>query len=190
MSSSKAEGRGPRPFTFPVFETSERELRQRAYQEGFHKGYEDGSAEGRRRMEEVLRRLEAILKTLEGAREQIFRGAEEEILELAMAIAKKILRRELQTDREAVLRTLREAISRVTEGDVVKIFLSPDDIELVREHRAELLEGAEGKGVVLRADRGIMPGGCFIETDFGHVDARIESQLLEIERGLKGENGG
>lgn len=180
MSSSEKK---VRPFSFPVFETSERELRQRAYEEGFRKGYE----EGRQRLEEVVGRLQGVLEELEGFRGRLLQAAEEEIVELAMAVAAKVLRRELQTDREAVLRTLREAISRVTEGDVVKIFLSPDDMEIVEQYRGELLE-EKGK-VTLKADQGITPGGCFIETDFGHIDARIEAQLLEIGRGLKGDNG-
>lgn len=189
MSLSKTGG-DPRPFAFPVFERTEAELRKKAYEEGFQKGYSEGLSQAKGRMEEALGRLEAILRELEDFRRRAFGRAEEEILELAIAVAKKVLRRELMSDRQWVLRTLKEAIEKVTEGDTVKIYLSPDDIDLVKEHQGELLEGVKGpRGVVLHADPGITPGGCFIETEFGHIDARLESQLEAIAQGLKGENG-
>lgn len=188
MSLSKSE---PRPFAFPVFERTETELKRKAYEEGFQKGYTEGLSQARGRIEKAMGRLESILRELEDFRRRIFSRTEEEILELAIAVAKKVLQRELMSDRQLVLRTLREAIKKVTEGDTVKIYLSPDDIELVKEHRGEqLLEGVRGlSGVVLHADPGITPGGCFIETEFGHIDARLESQLEVIAQGLRGEDG-
>lgn len=187
MSLSKSE---PRPFVFPVFERTETELKRKAYEEGFQKGYTEGLSQARGQIEKAMGRLETILRELEDLRRRIFSRAEEEILELAIAVAKKVLQRELMSDRQLVLRTLKEAIKKVTEGDTVKIYLSPDDIELVKEHREKLLEGVRGlSGVVLHADPGITPGGCFIETEFGHIDARLESQLEAIVQGLRGEDG-
>ena len=188
MSSSEPGNAAPKPFIFPsiVPPEGEGEVRSRAYREGFEQGREEGWRKGEAELQETLRRFQRIIEELEGFRKRVLSEMEEGMLELVMEVSRKVIRRELLSDKEAVLRTLREAASKLTDGDRVKIYLSPDDIEIVREHLAEILSHGL-KGVELRADPHISPGGCFIETEFGHIDARVEGQLEAIEEGMRRE---
>jgi flagellar assembly protein FliH len=80
-------------------------------------------------------------------------------------------------DRTVVLDLLRAALAEVDERLVVRVRVSPEDVELVRTHW-----GDERAGLVIVGDERIAAGGCVIETRFGLVDARPETRLAEAEQ--------
>jgi flagellar assembly protein FliH len=116
-----------------------------------------------------------------GLREQIAAYAERELVQLALEIAKKVVRREVTVDREIVISLARVALARLHNRALATVHLHPDDFEFVAAHRDRL---GGGNTVQLVEDSTIGRGGCFIETDLGDIDARIEQQFGEIERGF------
>ena len=175
-------------FVLPVFNEPERkeDLKERAYKEGFELGLKEGREKAQKEVEEILARLEGLIRSLEKIREEIYKKAEEEILQLSIAIAKKILRRELELNHSSVLQLVREAIRRLTEEDTIKVYLSFEDFELVKRHREDLIrELGESKNLIISPSQEVSPGGCFVETDFAQVDARLETQLETIIQALK-----
>ncbi|MBA7681152.1 hypothetical protein ES703_89482 [subsurface metagenome] len=77
-----------------------------------------------------------------------------------------------------VVQALRKLKSR---GDVV-IRTNLDDLELTSEHINDFLKMVENvKSITVLEDSSVDRGGCIIETDFGQIDARISSQLHDIE---------
>jgi len=175
-------------FVLPVFNEPERkeDLKERAYKEGFELGLKEGREKAQKEVEEILARLEGLIRSLEKIREEIYKKAEEEILQLSIAIAKKILRRELELNHSSVLQLVREAIRRLTEEDTIKVYLSFEDFELVKRHREDLIrELGESKHLIISPSQEVSPGGCFVETDFAQVDARLETQLETIIQALK-----
>ncbi len=182
-----------RPFSLPSLEdadSSPEQLREKVYKEAFDLGYREGYSEGKRQASSEIQRavksLEGILRDLEEFRKQALESLKEQILELSVAVAKKVIRRELELDRSGILEVIREAIRRVTEDDLIRIHVSPEDLDLVRRHREELLkELGESKKLVLYPDPEVSPGGCFVETEFAEVDARIETQIETLVESLK-----
>jgi len=175
-------------FFLPVFNEPERreDIQEKAYREGFELGLKEGREKAEKESKEILQRLESLIKSLQSIREEIYKKAEEEILELSIAIAKKILRRELELNRSSILQLVREAIRRLTEGDTIKIFLSFEDFEMVKRDKEDLIrELGESKNLVIFPSQEVFPGGCFVETEFAQVDARLETQLEAIVQGLK-----
>lgn len=175
-------------FVLPVFNEPERkeDLKERAYKEGFELGLKEGREKAQKEVEEILARFEGLIRSLEKIREEIYKKAEEEILQLSIAIAKKILRRELELNRSSVLQVVREAIKRLTEEDTIKVYLSFEDFELVKRHREDLIrELGESKNLIISPSQEVSPGGCFVETEFAQVDARLETQLETIIQALK-----
>lgn len=175
-------------FFLPVFNEPEKseDIKEKAYREGFELGLKEGREKAEKESKEILQRLESLIKSLQRIREEIYKKAEEEILELSVAIAKKILRRELELNRSSILQLVREAIRRLTEEDTIKIYLSFEDFELVKRHREELLrELGESKNLIISPSQEVSPGGCFVETEFAQVDARLETQLEAVVQGLK-----
>lgn len=108
---------------------------------------------------------------------------ETEVVELALEIAKKVVTREINVDREIVLSVAKNALSKLHSRTLASIHLHPDDLAYIQEHRNKLnFHGS----LELIEDATIAPGGCLIHTDTGDIDGRIESQFDEIGAGLLG----
>ena len=57
-----------------------------------------------------------------------------------------------------------------------------EDVKLTSSHAQEFIEHVENvKGITFLEDSSVERGGCIVETDFGAIDARISSQLQELE---------
>ena len=110
-----------------------------AYQKGFNDGLEKGTVEGERtgfacaskKLEPVLESFRDALLQLKNLRAGTLRQIEKEVVELAIAIARKVVCREIEMDREVVLYVAREALSRIDEPGKIKIKMSPQDFEFI-----------------------------------------------------------
>jgi flagellar assembly protein FliH len=107
--------------------------------------------------------------------------AEEDAVRLAIAVAQKILHRELTVDPESVLGIVKAAFARVDARDVHHVRLHPEDLPLLERRLSSL---GVPPGVELRADNALERGSVILETARGSLDASIGSQFKEIERGL------
>lgn len=132
-------------------------------------------------LEPLRAQMTETLSYVTDLREQMATYAEHELVQLAIEIARKIVRREVTVDREIVISLARVALARLRSRALATVYLHPDDYQYVTANRDRL--GA-GNTVKLIEDATISRGGCLIETDLGHVDARIEQQFSEIERGF------
>jgi flagellar biosynthesis/type III secretory pathway protein FliH len=103
-------------------------------------------------------------------------AAEPEIVRLATAIARKIVAGELRTSSEAIGQIVRDALASVRHGREVVVKANPSDVPAIR-----MAIGAE---IEVRGLERIEPGGCLVESEFGVVDAQLETKFRAIERGI------
>lgn len=145
-----------------------------------------GMSEGRRQAEESLAHVsEALAKALlstGGLRQRVMQESEEDLLKLAIVIARKIILQEISIDRRILVNIVKAAVSNVSEGDEIVVRLNPTDYEVVADHREFFPPANEKRKMLLKADDTIPGGGCLVETSMGAIDARIEAQLDEIFR--------
>ncbi|MGI5836049.1 MAG: FliH/SctL family protein, partial [Chloroflexota bacterium] len=149
------------------------------------RGYNDGQAEGFRaaqeQCQEYLERIAELARRAAIDREGMIRSAEKELASLAIEIATKVIKQELQTEPSIVLTMVENALAKVGEGDSVKIIVNPEDAELVRAKWSELRGAvAFGDNWEIIGDEQMERGGCKVETRGGFVDSSIETQLAEI----------
>jgi len=156
---------------------TERAIREQAMTEAQATAAAEVTAE----LESLRAQLAQTLDEFANLREQVALHAEREMVQLAIEIAKKIVRREVTVDREIVLSLARVALSRLHTRALATVHLHPDDYQYALTHRERLSTSGTLK---LVEDPAIGRGGCLIETDHGDVDARIEHQFSEIERGF------
>jgi flagellar assembly protein FliH len=107
--------------------------------------------------------------------------AEEDTVKLAVAIARRILYRELATDPEAILGLVMAAFQKLNARETQRLRLAPGAAAIVQEHRTRL-ELPPGLEIV--SDSSCPPGGAVFETSRGELDASVDTQLAEIQRGL------
>jgi len=148
-------------------------------------GFEEGQAAARRSLEgqfnEAMERLARSVAELTGLRRRLRRQTEEDLVRLATAIARRILRRELSLDPHAILGLVKAAFDRIEVREILRVRLHPEDARAVGACLADL---GVPERVELVADRRLERGALLIETERGELDASVETQLDEIERGL------
>lgn len=158
--------------------------------EAFGKGYGQGERAGEKaaaeRTEAMLRRLAATIDEIASLRQGVMRRAERELVRLAVAIAERILRREIDADRELLLVMARVAVERLGENATATIHLNPYDFEAAIARR----EPDAGKAVDIVADANIPRGGCLVKSAYGSIDASIDAQIRELSRALLGADAG
>lgn len=130
---------------------------------------------------EQTTRLEETLNKFQREQKKYFSLAEKEVVQLALAIAGRILHREAQVDPLVVAALVRVAIEKLASGSTVTVRVSPEQSEYWRAYRAA---AANDVKVVVVEDAGMKPTDCVLETDLGSADFSLETQLKEVEQGF------
>ena len=165
-----------------------------AYQKGFSEGVKKGVKEGQtagfeqatKKLEPLLDGLQQALMQLGNLRQNTYLIIEQEVVELALAIARKIICREIEVDKEIVVCVARKALSKVEDPGNVKIKMNPTDVQFVNQTKYKLSEMIGNiDNVTIEPGENIRSGGCVIETNLGEIDARIEKQLQAVEESFR-----
>ncbi len=154
------------------------QARQSGYEQGHHEGYEQGSAEAARLVERMHKILEAVMLR----REEILKETETQIVELVVLMSRKVIKILSENQKNVIMANVVAALKKVkTRGDVT-LRVNFEDVKLTTEHISEFIQHVENvKGITVMEDSSVEKGGCIVETDFGAIDARISSQLTELE---------
>jgi flagellar assembly protein FliH len=153
---------------------------EQARQSGLREGEALGHERAAATVKPVLDKLGASLADLAALRSRVRADAERDLVALSLAIARRILRRELSVDPDAVHGLVRAALEKLQTRDIARVRVSPEHEAAVRR----CLQNAHAGNVELVADSALQPGDVVFETSRGNLDASIETQLREIERGF------
>ena len=157
-----------------------------AHREGFTHGQREGLEATRAAAAPLVGLLAEAVRAAQAARAGALAGAEVELLALALALAERILHREVAATPGEVEALARGLLDRARDKRRAVLRVHPEDYARLLEARRALLEGLP-KDADLRfeADPGVGRGGCLLETPSGILDGRLESQLEEALRALK-----
>jgi len=154
---------------------------QAAYQQGFAAGQAAGIQQASQRIEPAAAALNRIVAELTSLRRQFRSEAEEDTVSLAIAIARRLLHRELATDPEAILGLVIAAFQKLNARETYRLRLSPADAAIVKENRASFDFPST---LEIAADASLPAASAVFETSRGELDASVDTQLAEIERGF------
>jgi flagellar assembly protein FliH len=160
-------------------------LERDAFAKGYEQGERAGLQAGGERATAMLRRLEQTLVELAALRHEMIRQTERQMVQLALAIAKRIVRREIALDRDLTQTMVRLALERLGDSTSVSVRLHPEDFAAIGAGANQW----ERSHVSVVADRDVSRGGCLVESDFGSIDGSIEAQFQELARALLAEEG-
>jgi flagellar assembly protein FliH len=153
-----------------------------AWKKGFDEGREAGYAEGKAEVQRLVDRLHVILQRAMDKRGEIIEEAEAQIVDMVLLIAKKVVKVISENQRNVVVSNIVQALRKVKSRGEVIIRVNIADLQLATQHTKDFMQIVENvKSIVVVEDSTVDRGGCVIETDFGQIDARISSQLSEIE---------
>jgi len=174
----------PSPTPGPIAEELERQWQTRV-QEAHRAGITEGEILGKQRaaatIEPVIARLSQAIAELAQMRARLRKEAEGDTVKLALAIARRVLRREVTVDPDALHGLLRAALERLQGQEISRVRVHPSQAGPVSVY---LEKTGCGRVVDVVADPSREPGDAIFETPRGNLDVSVESQLREIERGL------
>lgn len=158
-------------------------LERDAFVKGYGQGERSGLDAAARQGEASLRRLAETIEEMAALRADLIRRSEREVVNLAVSIAERVIRREISLDRNLVVAIAKVAIDQLGERASATIRLHPAD-------HAAFLAASPGTPypgpVEIAADPAVTRGGCVVRSNFGQMDLDVNTQLLEISRALLG----
>lgn len=146
-------------------------------------GYEEGLNQAKADIEDVKNSITAFLD----AKQAVFDKITPYVMEISLDIAKKIIKRELETDSSIIVDNIQKLLKTLSkEESKITLRVNPIQVSLIKSEIPEMLSnaGLEAKILVV-PDETIMEGGCLLETTNGVIDATIETQLSVISEALK-----
>ncbi|MGD9645227.1 MAG: FliH/SctL family protein [Pirellulales bacterium] len=131
-----------------------------------------------RQLTTLLPALGQTIDALDQLRDDWLRRWQRRSLDVASAMARRIVRRELAAEPAIALELVREALELAADIPQLRLFMHPDDLRTLGPSVTALCEELSRLSEVeIVADEKISRGGCRLETRFGQIDQQIESQL-------------
>ena len=166
-----------------------REIEEKAYAKSFARGEKAGVESGNEKIESVVNSMNKGLSELIKIRQNIYLETEQEIVKLAMTIARKIVCNEIRVNKDTVVNVVKEALKKVEGNEKVKVKLSSKDLQFIKSEKSAIIDKITNiENVGFEMDEMIPDGGCIIETESGDIDARIEKQFQAVEEAFESLN--
>jgi flagellar assembly protein FliH len=168
----------PPPAAPPPSSPPVEEIERRALERGHEQGFAEAARIAQQVRDQHGAQLGAVLEALRGRFAQLEAGAAEAVLGLAIEIARKVVRREVEQRADSVLPVVREALALVIQHHAQPcVYLHPDDLELVRR---DLAPDGRFNGCAFVADGTLERGGCRVDTPHGDVDATLATRWRRV----------
>jgi flagellar assembly protein FliH len=169
--------------------TAAAEMRK-AFEEGRNLGLQEGRQVERTAQSAACAQLESmrarkvaeLLQSFSQEQSRYMQAVEHEVVQLALAVAARILRREAQMDPLLLTGAVRVALGQLANSTEVRLRVPAAELALWTEAIAHVPNLAPKPVVAAGAEMRL--GDCVIETELGSVDLGIRAQLGEIERGF------
>ncbi len=164
-------------------------VEQRAYQEAYAAGLQAAKAETQQANDQLkaqVVRLEQIFGSLAQPLRDVDAEVEEQLVALALTIAKQLVRRELKIEPAQVIAIVRETVALLpTSARDVRVHMHPEDASIVRERLAA--PGGNERAWTLVEDPVMTRGGCRVTTETAQIDARLETRINAVVSSLLGD---
>jgi len=153
-----------------------------AQKEGFEQGHNEGYDKGVDEVNRLIERMHKILEAVMQRRDEILQDTESQIVELVILMARKVIKILSENQKNVIMANTLAALKKVRTRGEVTLRVNLEDVKLTTQHVEEFIQHVENvQGINVLEDSSVEKGGCIVETDFGSIDARISSQLTELE---------
>ena len=157
-------------------------IKATAHQDGFKEGHEQGFLEGQNEVNRLVERVHKIVESVMVRREEILCETEQQIVELVLLMTRKVVKIISENQKTVVLSNVLAALKKIRTRGNITLRVNTEDLKLTTAHVDEFIKRIENvNGISVIEDSSVDKGGCIVETDFGAIDARISSQLAELE---------
>ncbi len=149
--------------------------------EGKMQGQADAQESHHEAISELTKQWQSQLAAFGERREQLLESCRTEVIQLSLAIARRVIYRVVHDDPQVVADQLADALAMVSQTSEVEVVIHPNQEVLVREVLPDICATLQQVDAVsLTLDSTLTPGGCLVRTRGGAVDATIETQIDRI----------
>ena len=123
-----------------------------------------------------------MIEAVQAKRQEILDNTEQQIVNLVILISRKVVKIMSENQKSVIMSNVLQALKKVKGSGDVTLRVNLADVKLTTEHIKDFIHQVENiKNISVVEDSSVEKGGCIVETDFGAIDARISSQLNELE---------
>lgn len=167
----------PPPPTDPVVPLDVQALREEAY----NQGKADQAQLSELEFQQCMAAFAIACQKIDGQRKALLHQSRGDIINLIIAMVKKILGQELITPRNIIAGTLQTALEQAIQSQEFHVTLHPDDLGFAKEKAPEIIGAISGlEHIVFKTDETISRGGCLLESAVCTVDATLETQVESV----------
>lgn len=157
-------------------------LQEESRRSGFDQGHAEGYERGQAEVDRLIERMHKILEAVMQRREEILQDTESQIVELVILMCRKVIKILSENQKNVIMANTLAALKKVKTRGNVTLRVNLEDVKLATANIEEFIKHVENvQGITILEDSAVEKGGCIVETDFGQIDARISSQLTELE---------
>jgi flagellar assembly protein FliH len=157
-------------------------LHAQRYEEGVNDGIEQCEAE----VKEAIARIEALHRSLVADRAQIMVEAEVDVVDLVIAVARKVIGLQAVENPKVLLQVVRNALSHMSEHSNVEIRVHPEDLAIAQRYADHWVAKVDKEAVLkVRSSPHVGRGGCLIEGREENIDARLDEQVEGLHQMLR-----
>lgn len=161
-------------------------IQKQAWKEAYDKGSREGRQAGQAELMKQAQRLKSLADRFGDVSGELDDALERELTDLAMLIARRVLRRELRTNPELILDLIREALAAMPMASRnIVLHMHPDDVKLVRETLASDDGEMRWKPV---ADPMIERGGLRVSSESSLLDLTLQQRIQQIASRILGDD--
>jgi len=157
-----------------------------AREEGYRQGYEEGRAQALLENEQTLSQIAALLKEIDQGKDMLFKQYEQDMVNLALDIARKVVDAQLEDNDKVFLNIFRKAAEGVHGQKTICLHISQHEAQFVTsssDYLLSLVRGAEHLDIEVQADA--EPGTCILETEDALIDASAHQQLEKLTKAIE-----
>ncbi|AOZ94219.1 FliH/SctL family protein [Paenibacillus crassostreae] len=160
-------------------------IKSEGFEQGFSEGRIKAEEELQLKIEEMMVEAQTVLEEAYRVKSQIIQEAEPFLVELSTAIAEKVIDKQLSIESNYMIDLIKKNLLRKREQGVITLCVAPVHFEFIQAAREELVLAIDSQAELkIIPDATVLDGGCVIRSSFGSIDARIDTQLVEIKKEL------
>jgi flagellar assembly protein FliH len=152
--------------------------------DGYAEGFKTGKIEALQSLAKEVKNMTHVAADIGQFKNVLYNDVKKETVELSLKIAEKIVNSAVLSDNDFLKSTISAVLDKAADSTNIIIYLNPSDYNSFSKNSetAETLSKNKQSKISFMSDSNLLPGNTFIKTDFGEIDAKIETQLKQIEK--------
>jgi flagellar assembly protein FliH len=164
-----------------------------SHAQGHAEGFKAGESEAKEKFEiEYKNKIASLNQLIEGfekIKPEVMAAQEKFFLDAIFKITEQVIKREIQSDKEYLARTIHDVLEKVESREQLRILVSESQLQTIYSILPDLEKQYTGlKNISIDPSQNLGPFDVVLETDWNRVDATLDSQLESFKQLMSGKN--